>query len=409
MKICLFILFSLISGIASTQDWICGFSDDLIKMNIRLDKKLNQNNIDSIVNINIERYGIDFRNEITIPVVFHIFNVAGSAKKITEADIYRQLDKLNEAFSAANYDLKYVPNEFKNLIGSSSIKFCIGYRENDTGKEKGIIFKETDMPDFADKFLDFDIRRRRIKYSAQGGSDQWDSNSYINIWVGELANIQGTSTFPDIIPELKNDEGIVISLDELHVEKRGKILVHEMGHYFSLLHIWGNDHDDCDEDDGVEDTPPQLGPYYGCPAGQQFSCGSSDMFMNYMDYTNEFCSLMFTKAQIQRMQQSIIAFRPSLISNIALCHKDTSADNALKALDLFISGDHVILLTERPFHNAVEFSVFDISGKKMFKSVINPGQSSYHINKNRFESGIYIFSLRYENNYDIRKLAIFAP
>lgn len=398
----------LIPGMASSQISTCDFSNDLVRMNIDIGNKTDDNYLDSLISVNIERFSIDYRDEITIPLVFHVFNVAGSSDKLRESDIYRQLDKLNEAFAASNPDLRNVPEEFQNLIGSSNIKFCIGYRENGSEKESGIIFKDTDIRDFADKLVDFDNRRRRIKYSAHGGSDQWDSNRYINVWVGEMAFIQGTSTFPDIHPELKDEEGIVININELKPEKRGKILVHEMGHYFSLLHIWGNNVSNCDEDDGIEDTPSQLGPYYGCPSGQQFSCGSSDMYMNYMDYTNEFCSLMFTKAQIQRMQQSILAFRPSLVSSDVYCYHETIPDNTLKDVDLFVAGDYVILLMEKPFNSPVELSVFDIKGKKLFQSVINSGQSSYHINKNRFESGIYIFSLSTENHYDIRKLAIFA-
>jgi hypothetical protein len=409
MKNCLLILTLLISGTALSQGRICGFSHDLSRMNIDIAKKPDQNIIDSLINANIKKFDIDYRNEITIPVVFHVFNITGAANKVRAADIYRQLDKLNEAFAAANFDLKNVPGEFRHLIGNSNIKFCIGYRKNNGENEKGIILRETDIPDFADKFLDFDIRRRRIKYSEHGGSDQWDSNKYINVWVGELSFIQGTSTFPDIPSELKNDEGIVIDLDELKVEKRGKILVHEMGHYFSLLHIWGNLDNDCDEDDGIEDTPSQLGPYYGCPSGLQFSCGSSDMYMNYMDYTDQYCSLMFTTGQIQRMRESILAFRPSLVLADMYCYKETIADNHLREIELYTSGDHVVILTEKPFNDPIELTVFDISGKKLLQSVINPGQSSYHINKNRFYSGIYIFRLKSENLYDNRKLAIFAP
>ena len=83
----------------------------------------------------------------------------------------------------------------------------------------------------------------------------------------------------------------------------GLTIVHELGHYFNLEHIWGDDNGACPgdagySDDGVNDTPIQKDENYGCPTFPSVSCSVSapngDMFMNYMDYCDDVCLTMFT-------------------------------------------------------------------------------------------------------------------
>merc|ERR1712176_667406 len=84
----------------------------------------------------------------------------------------------------------------------------------------------------------------------------------------------------------------------------GRTLTHETGHYFNLQHIWGDQRGGtCDDNDGVDDTPNQFGTHYGCPAyntDQTTSCGSNDMFMDFMDYVDDACFSLFTKGQLER-------------------------------------------------------------------------------------------------------------
>ena len=59
---------------------------------------------------------------------------------------------------------------------------------------------------------------------------------------------------------------------------------------------------------GVEDTPLQKSAYIGCPAHSQNSCGSMDMFTNFMDYVDDDCMVMFTQGQMERMIATIEFF-----------------------------------------------------------------------------------------------------
>jgi hypothetical protein len=96
----------------------------------------------------------------------------------------------------------------------------------------------------------------------------------------------------------------------------GKTPVHELGHYFGLLHVF--EHGTCDElGDYVEDTPATL-----LPAGQKDDCSlvrdscpalpGLDPITNYMNYAKDECMTVFTAGQIRRMITAMSVFRPIL-------------------------------------------------------------------------------------------------
>ena len=92
----------------------------------------------------------------------------------------------------------------------------------------------------------------------------------------------------------------------------GRTTTHEVGHFFLLDHIWGNG---CGTDDEVTDTPDQDFDYGGCPSIGQSSCGSTDMHMNFMDYTDDACMYMFSNGQAIRMEDYISANLSNLVNN----------------------------------------------------------------------------------------------
>ena len=92
-----------------------------------------------------------------------------------------------------------------------------------------------------------------------------------------------------IIGLLESEENALPPTDQ------GKTLIHEIGHYLGLSHMW---HEGACVDDKVEDTPIQATSYLGCPEFPSRSCGSVDMNMNFMDYVNDECMHMFTEGQM---------------------------------------------------------------------------------------------------------------
>ncbi len=100
----------------------------------------------------------------------------------------------------------------------------------------------------------------------------------------------------------------------------GKTAVHEVGHWLNLKHIWGDA--DCG-DDLVDDTPRQSIYTVGCPSGIRISCNNGpngNMYMDYMDFTQDACMNMFTEGQKQRMRTTFLpgGIRNSILSSTGL-------------------------------------------------------------------------------------------
>ena len=95
---------------------------------------------------------------------------------------------------------------------------------------------------------------------------------------------------------------------------KGRTATHEVGHYLNLRHIWG-DTPDCSGSDMVADTPNCAGPNSGTPTWPVITCNNGpngDMFMNYMDYTDDAAMFMFTTQQVLRMRTALEVTRRGL-------------------------------------------------------------------------------------------------
>jgi Pregnancy-associated plasma protein-A/Secretion system C-terminal sorting domain len=149
-------------------------------------------------------------------------------------------------------------------------------------------------------------------------------DKYLNIWVAATSDyITGIGSYPNLVPP--NQSGVIVhpcyfGKNATSKFGLGRVAVHEIGHYFGLYHTWGQQNDTiCATNDDVDDTPPQLQAYLGCPKYPQYSCGESSLFMNYMDYVNDPCMVMFTEGQMQRMLLTIEKYRSGLLKSETFC------------------------------------------------------------------------------------------
>ena len=66
----------------------------------------------------------------------------------------------------------------------------------------------------------------------------------------------------------------------------------------------------------MSDTPRAIAPNYGKPDWPHISCNNGpngDMFMNYMDYTDDAGMFMFTSQQVVRMRAALETMRAGLM------------------------------------------------------------------------------------------------
>lgn len=233
---------------------------------------------------------------IKIPVVVHVI-YKDASQNVSDAQIQSQIDALNRDFRRKNADTSNTPDRFKNVAADVQIEFALATSDPNGNATTGVIRKATRVTYFTSD--------DKIKYNAGGGDNGWDSRYYLNIWVGNLYNLLGYASVPG---GPADKDGVVISttafgtINAAYPYNLGRTAVHEVGHWLNLKHIWG---DAPCGDDLVDDTPQQGSYTQGCPNGFKSSCDNGalgDMYMNYMDLTNDPCLNMFTEGQKQRMR-----------------------------------------------------------------------------------------------------------
>lgn len=251
-----------------------------------------------------------------IPVVVHIlYNT--SVQNISNDQVISQIKVLNEDFRKKNADINRTPGIFSNLATDCQLEFVLATRDPQGKPTTGITRKQTGIMVFG---MD-----DRIKFSSLGGHDAWDASSYLNIWIGNLAG--GLVGYSSPMGGPLEKDGVVIRYTAFGTSgsasspfDRGRTATHEVGHWLGLQHIWGDEY--CGND-GIDDTPPQQSASRGCPNGIISSCNNSgNMYMNFMDLTNDECMNMFTVGQRARMRAAFIFGGPR---NTILASKGATA------------------------------------------------------------------------------------
>jgi hypothetical protein len=339
--------------------------------------------------------------EITIPVVIHIL-YNNNTQNISEAQVLSQLAVLNNDYGKLNTDIAAIPTAFVNLAADVKIKFCLARTDPQGKSTNGIIRKYTRESVW--------LADDAVKFSRSGGDDAWDASKYLNIWVCNLFGRNlGYSSVPGSVAE---KDGVVIQFDVFGttgiVRKpfdKGRTTTHEIGHWLGLLHLWG---DKLCGDDHIDDTPPQKSYNNGCPSFPHTSSCSinanGDMFMNFMDFTDDACMHMFTEGQKNKMrsQFSIKGIRNSFLNSNA-CDSSLIVEAGSLPADTFVKtsllsvypnpASNYVIVEEKNSNDLVgkTLKIVNVTGRQI--KIIELKSQKNIIPVNDLQPGIYFLKI----------------
>jgi PKD repeat protein len=277
----------------------------------------------------------------TIPVIVHVIHASsessGAGSNLKAAQVIAQIDALNDVMAGNAPGVANLPSVFAQVrAGDLGIHFCLATKDlnGNAISEPGI---------------------DRIDWGAKGWTDPstlgsgvttyfnqtikpnsiWDPSKYFNIWVADFLSssgggLIGYATFPAgagltglTTTGTASTDGVVMASRCFGCKAKfaggyysrdayayGITTVHEVGHWLGLRHISG---DASCGDDYCNDTPPQTGGNNGCANGLNWGCPSypfqanqcsdpnGEMFMNFMDYSDDPCRSMYSVDQSTRI------------------------------------------------------------------------------------------------------------
>jgi len=263
---------------------------------------------------------------ISIPVVVHVvWNT--TAENISDAQIISQIEILNNDFRRTNVDAINTPSVWQGIAADCEIEFCLANTDPNGNATTGIDRVNTTQTSFG-------MSGDPVMSVSSGGAAPWNQDDYLNIWVCDLGSgLLGYASPPSSWSN--PTDGVVIGYKYFGNTgtaqppyHKGRTATHEVGHWLNLEHVWGA-WGSCGNDQ-VADTPTQEEENYSCPSFPSVStCNSTpnspngDMFMNYMDYTNDACMNLFTTGQKTRMISAINQYRSNHLTQ-TICNGPTN-------------------------------------------------------------------------------------
>jgi hypothetical protein len=379
------------------------------------------------------------RSALNVRVVVHVvWN--GAEENLADSIILNQIQVLNEDYNRMNADTGNLRPEFQFVAGSADIHFELAE----------IVRVQTDAL-FEIDVLGGDLLSA-LKSNATGGSDAWDTEHYLNIWVckiqpttifgipvGQILGFafppNGLANWPDgsSAPTAAED-GVVIDFRAFgsnnpnvvenpdgsgNLIMKGRTPVHEVGHYLGLRHIWGDGGlfgpNDCAQSDGIEDTPfASAQSAFDCDLSKN-SCEQVELFYNedpldlvenYMDYSSESCMNMFTKGQVDQMRSVLMGPRAGLLDPVG-----TSQPVAVLDCKLFPNPaqDRAVLDVQLPGQAEVNIRITGADGRSVLEipgQVYFSGQQQIALDTRRLPAGMYFVHIQANGATAVQKLSV---
>lgn len=380
------------------------------------------------------------RNPLTVNVVVHVV-WKNPEENLDDSIILNQIAVLNADYNRLNADTANLRPLFQPVAGNAGIHFNLaGIVRVQTNKEFEIGITGSDI--LSD-----------LKHSDDGGSDAWDNEQFLNIWVCKiqpitfggavLGQILGFAFPPNNLDNWPanngapspEEDGVVIdyrvfgsnnpNVVEIpgstgNLVVKGRTPVHEVGHYLGLRHIWGDGSifgpNDCDQTDGVDDTPyANSQSQFDCDTTRN-SCDNNEVFYNadvpdlienFMDYSSEDCMNMFTQGQVEIMRNVLQGPRSGLLMPVGTQH--IAGQKTDFALSPNPASDRYVLKFNLPEKSNITLRLLNTAGQLhglLLSENYPAGAHQIDLDASTLTTGLYFVEMRTDRGVSVRKLVV---
>lgn len=349
----------------------------------------------------IERHIANFKlvgqiKEVTIPVVFHVLHNQAT-ERISEEQIYSQLEALNESFivsliAEADKHPADIAEDFgKHVPDQLGIQFCLA--DIKQGNKDAINYVSTNVSEWGN---DDAIKDKKTKGIAPIQPDK-----YLNVWIGNL--VDSVSGYAQMPGGADKTDGIVIDYEffgTMGTAKEpyhlGKTLTHLVGSYLGLYELW-SEKTLCG-DDYVNDTPihnaPNQGPTHYYRHISLCFDGDVEMSMNYMDNSDDAFIYMFTVGQMLRMQANLTrgGVRHQLTNSNSRCLEEENLGELIPNYSKFETttntfSDPNLTVYPNPVSNTLQIGIPQLNGNFSMVIYNSIGQIMHLENNEQTEKG----------------------
>lgn len=307
---------------------------------------------------------------INVPIVFHIVGPQHVLDFCSESVLQTQTTRMNEDFNGSNSDMSNIPTYFDasashnnnnwNFFIEDIVKIEMAQpgQGQQVGTSNGVDIFENHAGAWSSNLITAADNTSITAGSVYNqltnpwslvntlsnpkinGSIGVNSTKVLNFWAvsgiyaydsaasisDSIVQLLGYATFPSW--NLANkDHGVVCDCRTIGHPAwigayNGRTAVHEAGHFFNLRHMWASVEDgitspcgntlDLPHCSGYNSGTPTFPHNRGCAQTLPWITASGEMFMNYMDYVNDYAMLMFSESQQDEMISAANTFKDDL-------------------------------------------------------------------------------------------------
>lgn len=340
-----------------------------------------------------------------IPVVVHVIHLGeplGQGSNIADAQIFEQIQTLNEDFRRRNADTLRTPTFFKRVAADARIEFVLAKEDPEGHPTNGIVR------------IDASNAKEDVKKLSY-----WPAEDYMNVWVMDMGRgapyYAGSAQFPvSSLPGLEsaNDDrltdGVLLNYKffgkgyETWDSSQGRTLTHETGHFLGLLHTFGPG---CPYNDYCEDTPGSGAASYSCNETAACDGPFRVMYENFMDYSSDACMNMFTRNQVMRMR-TVLENSPrrlSLWTSHGLGPQDEPLTEVLSCYPN-PGRDKVTLLFDATAYPGAAIEIVNAMGQIILSGDIQERETTLDVSG--WEAGIYMVRVRHPQRSVLQRLSV---